>query len=72
MIRKEKWAKLTERMEKLHITNADLVEKLILGSGNGGQKLQKTASTVYLKHLPSGLEIKSVFCCLSQWEIIFF
>ena len=58
MISKEKWEKLTERMETLHITDADLVEKFILGSGKGGQKLQKTASTVYLKHLPSGLEIK--------------
>lgn len=58
MISKEKWEKLTERMARLHITDADLVEKFILGSGKGGQKLQKTASTVYLKHLPSGLEIK--------------
>jgi protein subunit release factor B len=58
MISKEKWERLTERMEKLHITEAVLVEKFILGSGKGGQKLHKTASTVYLKHLPSGLEIK--------------
>lgn len=36
----------------------DLVEKFILGSGKGGQNLHKTASTVYLKHLPSGLEVK--------------
>lgn len=42
----------------LHLTEAELIEKFILGSGKGGQKLQKTASTVYLKHLPSGLEIK--------------
>lgn len=58
MISKEKWEKLTERMAKLHITDADLVEKFIPGSGKGGQKLQKTSSTVYLKHLPSGIEIK--------------
>ena len=58
MISTEKWEKLTERMDKLHITDADLVEKFILGSGKGGQKLHKTASTVYLKHVPSGLEIK--------------
>ena len=36
----------------------DLIEKFILGSGKGGQKLHKTASTVYLKHIPSGIEIK--------------
>jgi len=58
MVRADKWKKLTESMKKLHIHEADLVEKFILGSGKGGQKLQKTASTVYLKHLPSGLEIK--------------
>ena len=58
MITKEKWEKLTERMERFQITEADLVEKFILGSGKGGQKLHKTASTVYLKHVPSGLEIK--------------
>ena len=58
MISKEKWDKLAERMAKLQMTEAHLVEKFILGSGKGGQKLHKTASTVYLKHLPSSLEIK--------------
>ncbi|PJD93225.1 MAG: peptide chain release factor-like protein [Legionella sp.] len=58
MITKEKWHKLTEQMTKLHIIETDLVEKFILGSGKGGQNLHKTASTVYLKHLPSGLEVK--------------
>lgn len=58
MIRNEKWTKLTAWMNKLQITDTDLVEKFILGSGKGGQNLHKTASTVYLKHLPSGLEIK--------------
>jgi protein subunit release factor B len=58
MISTEKWGKLEEWMEKLPIYETDLVEKFILGSGKGGQKLHKTASTVYLKHLPSGLEVK--------------
>ena len=58
MISNEKWDKLAEWMTKLHIYEADLVEKFIVGSGKGGQKLHKTASTVYLKHLPSNLEIK--------------
>jgi protein subunit release factor B len=58
MINKDKWDKLAEKMEKLHIYESDLIEKFILGSGKGGQKLQKTASTVYLKHLSTGLEIK--------------
>nr|WP_233586446.1 peptide chain release factor-like protein [Legionella sp. km772] len=45
-------------MEKLNISEDSLIEKFILGSGKGGQKLHKTASTVYLKHSPSGIEIK--------------
>ncbi|MBI2785469.1 MAG: peptide chain release factor-like protein [Legionella longbeachae] len=58
MISKEKWDKLIAWMEKLLINENDLIEKFILGSGKGGQNLHKTASTVYLKHLPSGIEIK--------------
>jgi len=57
-ISKEKYDKLAQRMVNLNITETNLVEKFIIGSGKGGQKLHKTASTVYLKHLPSGLEIK--------------
>ena len=46
------------RMERLHIKDSDLIEKFILGSGSGGQKINKTSSCVYLKHLPTGIEIK--------------
>lgn len=45
-------------MHSLGIQEEDLIEKFILGSGRGGQNLQKTSSCVYLKHIPSGLEIK--------------
>jgi len=55
---KEKQDALLERMAKLGIREEDLVEKFILGSGSGGQKINKTSSCVYLKHLPSGFEIK--------------
>jgi peptide chain release factor len=54
----DKWRKLEARMEELEIREEDLVEKFILGSGPGGQKIQKTHSTVYLKHVPTGIEIK--------------
>lgn len=46
------------RMERLEIKESDLIEKFILGSGSGGQKINKTSSCVYLKHLPTGIEIK--------------
>lgn len=58
MITKEKSEQLQKRMEGLSIKEDDLIEKFILGSGSGGQKINKTSSCVYLKHIPTGLEIK--------------
>lgn len=55
---KEKADELASRMETLGIREEDLVEKFILGSGKGGQKINKTSSCVYLKHIPTGIEIK--------------
>jgi len=58
MIRKEKIDALNERMLQLGIQDSDIVEKFILGSGKGGQKINKTSSCVYLKHIPTGIEVK--------------
>ena len=58
MISKEKQEELQRRMESLGIREEDLIEKFILGSGSGGQKINKTSSCVYLKHLPTGIEVK--------------
>ncbi len=58
MISKEKQEDLVRRMESLEIREDDLIEKFILGSGRGGQKINKTSSCVYIKHIPSGMEIK--------------
>lgn len=58
MIKKDKWQTLYQWMMKLNINDSDLVEKFIIGSGKGGQNLHKTASMVYLKHVPSNIEIK--------------
>jgi len=55
---KEKIEELSTRMEHLKIREQDLIEKFILGSGKGGQKINKTSSCVYLKHKPTGIEIK--------------
>lgn len=57
-VSKEKEQELFARMQELGIQEEDLVEKFILGSGKGGQKVNKTSSCVYLKHLPTGTEIK--------------
>ncbi len=57
-LRKETEEALFARMEKLGILEKDLEERFILGSGRGGQKVNKTSSCVYLKHIPSSIEIK--------------
>ncbi len=57
-VSKEKLHELANRLLKLQIREADLIEKFILGSGSGGQKINKTSSCVYVKHIPSGIEIK--------------
>ena len=49
---------LAERMEKLGIREGDIVEKFIRSGGHGGQNVNKVATCVYLKHLPTGTEVK--------------
>lgn len=58
MVSNEKKDELERKMDLLGIKEEDLIEKFILGSGSGGQKINKTSSCVYLKHIPSGIEIK--------------
>jgi peptide chain release factor len=57
-MKKESAESVTRRLQKLGIKPGDLEEKFILGSGSGGQNLQKTASCVWLKHITSGIEVK--------------
>jgi protein subunit release factor B len=49
---------IEQRLTKLGAPPSTLVEKFIQGSGAGGQKINKTSSCVYLKHLPTGIEVK--------------
>lgn len=49
---------LEEWMAELGIFEEDIVEKFILGTGSGGQKINKTSSCVYLRHIPTGIEVK--------------
>ena len=53
---KNRWLK--ERMETLGIHENDIEEKFIRSSGSGGQKVNKTSTCVYLKHIPTGIEVK--------------
>lgn len=49
---------LVQKMHELGIYEKDIVEKFIRSQGRGGQKVNKTSSCVYLKHRPSGIEVK--------------
>jgi len=54
----EKEKELLDRMQRLGVSESDLQETFIRSSGPGGQKVNKTATCVYLVHVPSGMSVK--------------
>ncbi len=56
MLSKEEKLKLA--MAKLGIREEDLEESFVRSGGPGGQNVNKVATCVVLKHLPSGLIVK--------------
>ena len=54
----EKQKALQEALAKWAIREEDVLERFIRSQGAGGQKVNKTSSAVYLKHLPTGIEVK--------------
>lgn len=54
----EKERALLEKMEHLGIREEDIVERFIRSRGHGGQNVNKVSTCVYLKHLPTGIEVK--------------
>lgn len=57
-VSEEKNRDLKRRMEVLGVFEKDIEERFIRSSGSGGQKVNKTSTCVYLKHLPTGIEVK--------------
>lgn len=49
---------LLKRMIRWGIHEKDLAEKFIRSSGAGGQNVNKVSTCVWLKHRPSGIEVK--------------
>jgi len=50
--------RLQQDMQRLGIREEDIEEKFVLASGPGGQKINKTSTCVYLRHRPTGIEVK--------------
>ena len=57
-VSKAKEQALRVKMEGLGIRERDLQENFIRSSGKGGQKVNKASTCVYLKHRPTGIEVK--------------
>ena len=51
-------ASLRARFVSLGIRPEDIEERFVRGSGAGGQKINKTSSTVWLRHAPTGIEVR--------------
>jgi protein subunit release factor B len=46
------------RLDALGVRAGDVEERFVRGSGPGGQKINKTSSTVWLRHAPTGVETR--------------
>ncbi|MBX3736495.1 MAG: peptide chain release factor-like protein [Candidatus Didemnitutus sp.] len=49
---------LAVRLERIGSRAADFEERFVRGAGAGGQKINKTSSTVCVSHRPSGTEVR--------------
>lgn len=46
------------RLKAIGADRAEVEERFVRGSGPGGQKINKTSSSVWLRHAPTGIEVR--------------
>lgn len=49
---------IEQRLAAVGASAAEVTERFVRGSGPGGQKINKTSSTVTLRHEPTGVEVR--------------
>jgi protein subunit release factor B len=49
---------IDSRLRAVGVNPADVEERFVRGAGPGGQKINKTSSTVWLQHRPTGIEVR--------------
>jgi protein subunit release factor B len=49
---------IQDKLDALGVLPGDITERFVRGSGPGGQKINKTSSTVHLRHEPTGVEVR--------------
>ena len=49
---------IVERLAAVGVSITDIEERFVRGTGPGGQKINKTSSTVWLRHGPTGIEVR--------------
>jgi protein subunit release factor B len=57
-ITQQKKQELEQRMRNCNLLENDIEETFVRSGGKGGQKVNKSSTCVYLKHIPSGLAVK--------------
>ena len=58
MVGLEKEKALREMMIRLGVREEDIEEKFIRSQGPGGQNVNKVSTCVFLRHIPTGLEVR--------------